>query len=124
MCQRWLRSVSSRGLTGKRVLHTVATESVLEGRAHEAVALAASVEQGKVHLEAGEVDDAGEDDEAKRTGGKVSQPDPGRDAEVAEEGPELADGREAEGGNRKEADPLARGDGAEREAARAEPLPP
>ena len=115
------RDCRPEGHIGVRVAHAVTLERVLEGRRHEAVAVAAAVEYGQVHGKAPEIDAEGNEDEAEEACEEVPNNRRERLAHVAQVGPELHEDADADGGNRKEAHPLDGDDAAETKASEGEP---
>lgn len=108
----------------KGVLHAVPDEGVLEGRGHEAVAFARAIEDAQMHCKGQEVDEERDTNEAGGPCKEVPEDEGHWLADVAQVAPELHDGRNTDGSDGEETDPLCGDDAAEEEAASREPGPP
>lgn len=78
--------------TGKRILHPVTLQRVLELGAHKAVSLSRVAQHCEVNRKHGHVEEGGNTDEADRAGDKVANEEGDGNPQVAEEEPELDDG--------------------------------
>jgi hypothetical protein len=111
-------------LTCKRILHAVTGERVLELARHEAVALAAVVEDGKVDGEHAHVEEDGDSDEADGASGEMPGEERYGHSKIAEQAPELDDGQDSHCRDGEEAGPLAADDCSKSETSEGEPRPP
>ncbi len=80
---------------------------MLELGTHEAVPVARVTQDGKVNRKHRDVEHDRDRDQADGPRDKVADEERDRDAQVAEEEPELEDGKDADGRDREQADPLA-----------------
>lgn len=111
-------------LTCESILHAVTGERVLELARHEAVALAAVVEDGEVDGEHTHVEEDGNGDEANGASGEMPSEERHGHSKIAEQAPELDDGENSHCGDGEESGPLAADDCSECEASQSQPRPP
>lgn len=106
------------------VMHFLSLQGVLELGAHKRISISRVAENGKVDFEHGHVEEQGDSDQANGTGDKVSHPKRCRNVEIAQQGPQLLNGRGTNRRNGKQSNPFAADNGTKGKASKEEICPP
>ena len=92
--------------------------------AHKPVSITRVLQNRKMNLEHRHIEQDWDEDQAERTGNKVSNPRSGADTQVTKKDPQLFDGRESDCSDGEQPDPFAADNCAECEARKEKPYPP